>query len=162
MCRWGRPKGFLQGPGLIHADTISETPSPAGAAAQCSTGSIGNGEGGVRSGRQQTHAATGEGDNNGSVGNSLGGSSSGIERGGDKPSIASTRFLDKPQKNKEPAPHTEPQTQWVMCKGKCKVEFGWSVESQAHYRTHNRPPPRFCLFCADERNKRKRARANDT
>jgi hypothetical protein len=86
-------------------------------------------------------------------------------RGGDKPSIASTRFLDKPLKNrslKEPAPHTEPQTQWVMCKGTCKVEFGWSVESQAHYRTHNRPPPRFCLFCADERNKRKRARANDT
>ena len=56
--------------------------------------------------------------------------------------------------------------------GSTKLEFGWSVESQAYYRTHNRPPPRFCLFCADKRNKRKqakakryvrkRARANDT
>jgi hypothetical protein len=77
------------------------------------------------------------------------------------------------KKNKEPAPHNEPQTQWVMCQGTCKVEFGWSVESQAFHRTQNKQPPRFCLFCADERNKRKkdkadrryvskRARANDT
>ena len=79
---------------------------------------------------------------------------------------------DNDKENKEPAPHIEPQTQWVMCQGTCKVEFGWTVESQAHYRTQNRPPSRFCLFCADERNKRKqakaernmrkRARANDT
>ena len=77
------------------------------------------------------------------------------------------------KENKEPAPHIEPQTQWVMCQGTCKVEFGWTVESQAFHRTQNKQPPRFCLFCADERNKRKkdkadrryvskRARANDT
>ena len=76
------------------------------------------------------------------------------------------------KENKEPAPHTEPPPTWVMCQGTCTVEFGWSVASQAFYRTQNRPPPRFCLFCADERNKRKqakaeryvrkRARANDT
>jgi len=79
---------------------------------------------------------------------------------------------DNDKENKEPAPNTEPPPTWVMCQGTCKVEFGWTVESQAHYRTQNRPPPRFCLFCADERNKRKqakaernmrkRARANDT
>ena len=79
----------------------------------------------------------------------------------------------KDKKNKEPAPHNEPQTQWVMCQGTCKVEFGWSVESQAFHRTQNKQPPRFCLFCVDARNKRKkdkacrryvskRARANNT
>jgi len=63
------------------------------------------------------------------------------------------------KKNKEPAPHNEPQTQWVMCQGTCKVEFGWSVESQAFHRTQNKQPPRFCLFCADARNKRKNDKA---
>ena len=77
------------------------------------------------------------------------------------------------RKNKEPAPHNEPQTQWVMCQGTCKVEFGWSVGSQAFYRTQNLQPPRFCLSCAVARRKRKqdkadrryvskRVRANDT
>jgi len=67
---------------------------------------------------------------------------------------------DNDKENKEPAPHTEPPITWVMCQGTCKVEFGWSVESQAFYRTQNRPPPRFCLFCADERNKRKKDKAD--
>ena len=80
---------------------------------------------------------------------------------------------DNDKENKEPAPDTEPPPTWVMCQGTCKVEFGWTVESQAFHRTQNKQPPRFCLFCADERNKRKkdkadrryvskRARANDT
>ncbi len=77
------------------------------------------------------------------------------------------------KENKEPAPHNEPQTQWVMCQGTCSREFGWSVGSQAFYRTQNLQPPRFCLCCADARRKRKqdkadrryvskRARATDT
>ena len=77
------------------------------------------------------------------------------------------------KENTEPAPHIEPQTQWVMCQGTCKVEFGWSVGSQAFYRTQNLQPPRFCLSCAVARRKRKqdkadrryvskRARADDT
>ena len=70
---------------------------------------------------------------------------------------------DKNKENKEPAPHTEPQTQWVMCEGTCKVEFGWTVGSQEHCRTENKPPPRFCRECAGQRNnKRKRAWPGDT
>jgi hypothetical protein len=70
---------------------------------------------------------------------------------------------NKNKENKEPAPHTEPQTKWVMYAGTCKVAFGWSVGSQAHCRTENKPPPRFCCACANQRNnKRKRALHVDT
>ena len=64
------------------------------------------------------------------------------------------------KKNKEPAPHNEPQTQRVMCQGTCKVEFGWSVGSQAFYRTQNMQTQRFCLCCAFARRKCKLACAD--
>jgi hypothetical protein len=60
------------------------------------------------------------------------------------------------KENKEPAPHTEPQTKWVTCAGTCQGKFGWSVGSQQYYHAQNKKPPRFCDACATQRNNKRK------
>ena len=60
------------------------------------------------------------------------------------------------KENKEPAPHTEPQTEWVTFAGTCQGKFGWTVGSQQYYHAQNKPPPRFCGACATQRNNKRK------
>ena len=63
---------------------------------------------------------------------------------------------NKNKENKEPALHTEPQTEWVTCAGTCQGKFGWTVGSQQYCHAQNKPKPRFCDAYATQRhNKRK-------
>ena len=49
------------------------------------------------------------------------------------------------KENKEPAPHTEPQTKWVTCAGTCQGKFGWSVGSQQVLPKQDAPAILRCL-----------------
>ena len=49
------------------------------------------------------------------------------------------------KENKEPAPHTEPQTKWVTCAGTCQGKFDWSVGSQQVLPKQDAPAILRCL-----------------